>query len=181
MNINNNNNNNGVRAVPVASSSSFLTNSSSSSSSVPQSSLDVSAPSHNNKGPQQLDIRFKFDLPSNIADDDVVLVENILSAVQSLGTEDSPLCVKYKVKVVANGYILGACLPSADVFEVDLDDLLFVKSISPSRIDSVCIAKNTAQGSTELLVKILDHKQRIMITRSTSFSATRKRKFNSIL
>jgi hypothetical protein len=89
--------------------------------------------------------------------------------------------VKYKVKVVANGYILGACLPSADVFEIDLDDLLFVKSISPSRIDSVCIAKTTAQGSTELLVKILDHKQRIMITRSTSFSATRKRKFNSIV
>jgi hypothetical protein len=176
MNINNNNN--GLRTVPVASSSSFLTNS---SSSVSQSLVDVSAASHNNKQPQQQDLRFKFELPSNIADDDIVLVENILSAVQSLGTEDSPLCVKYKVKVVANGYILGACLPSADVFEIDLDDLLFVKSISPSRIDSVCIAKNTAQGSTELLVKILDHKQRIMITRSTSFSATRKRKFNSIV
>jgi hypothetical protein len=176
MNINNNNN--GLRAVPVASSSSFLTNS---SSSVSQSLVDVSAASHNNKQPQQQDLRFKFELPSNIADDDIVLVENILSAVQSLGTEDSPLCVKYKVKVVANGYILGACLPSADVFEIDLDDLLFVKSISPSRIDSVCIAKTTAQGSTELLVKILDHKQRIMITRSTSFSATRKRKFNSIV
>lgn len=176
MNINNNNN--GLRTVPVASSSSFLTNS---SSSVSQSLVDVSAASHNNKQPQQQDLRFKFELPSNIADDDIVLVENILSAVQSLGTEDSPLCVKYKVKVVANGYILGACLPSADVFEIDLDDLLFVKSISPSRIDSVCIAKTTAQGSTELLVKILDHKQRIMITRSTSFSATRKRKFNSIV
>ena len=141
MNINNNNN--GLRTVPVASSSSFLTNS---SSSVSQSLVDVSAASHNNKQPQQQDLRFKFELPSNIADDDIVLVENILSAVQSLGTEDSPLCVKYKVKVVANGYILSACLPSADVFEIDLDDLLFVKSISPSRIDSVCIAKTTAQG-----------------------------------
>lgn len=144
-------------------------------------SMDVPVAPNNNNNKQTQDGRSKFELPANIADDDVVLVDNILNALLSLGTEDSPLCVKYKVKVAANGYILSALLPSVDVFEVDLDDLLFIKSISPSRIDSVCIAKTTTQGSTELIVKILDHKQRIMITRSTSFSATRKRKFNSIV
>jgi hypothetical protein len=125
------------------------------------------------------DARLKFELP-NIAEDDIVLVENVLKAVQSLGTEDSPLCVKYKVKVISTGYMLISSFSAVDVYEVDLDDLLFIKSISPSRIDSVCIARTAAQGLSELIVKILDHKQRIMVTRSTSFSATRKRKWSSV-
>jgi hypothetical protein len=165
---NNNNNNNNSHGFSAQTTTSSLSGSS--------TSLDASA---NNNTKQAQDLRSKFDLP-NIAEDDIVLVENILNAVHSLGTEDSPLCVKYKVKVITSGYILSAFLPPIDVFEVDLDDLLFVKSISPSRIDSVCIARTAAQGSTELIVKILDHKQRIMITRSTTFSATRKRKWSSV-
>jgi hypothetical protein len=120
-----------------------------------------------------------FELP-NIEEDDIILVENILKAMQSLGPEGSPICVRYKVKVITTGYILRAFLPSSDVYEIDLDDLLFIKSISPSRIDSVCIARVAAQCSSELIVKVLDHKQRIMVTRSTSFSATRKRKWHNI-
>ena len=120
-----------------------------------------------------------FELP-DIEEDDIILVKNVLKAMQSLGPEDSPICVKYKVKVIATGYILRAFLPAVDVYEIDLDDLLFIKSISPSRIDSVCIARPATQSSSELIVKVLDHKQRIMVTRSTSFSATRKRKWQTM-
>ena len=117
----------------------------------------------------------EFELPV-IPDEDVVLVQNILEGMQSLGSEDMPICEKYNVKTVNDGYFLRAVFPAEDVFELDFDDLLFIKSISPSRIDSICIARTQTQGLTELVVKVLDHKQRIMITKTTSFSATRKRK-----
>ena len=122
-----------------------------------------------------------FELP-NIEEDDIILVENVLKALQSLGPKDSPICVKYKVNAIDDaGYILiSAFLPATDVFEIDLDDLLFIKSISTSRVDSVCIARVATQGSCEVIVKVLDSKQRIMVTRTTSFSATRKRTWETI-
>jgi hypothetical protein len=159
-NGNNNNNNNNISGG------------SSSSSEKRETMMTVVA---KNTTTQQKD----FELPI-IPEEDVILVENILEAMQSLGTEDLPICEKYQVKIISNGYMLRAFFPSSDIFELDLDDLLFLKSISPSRIDSVCIARTALQGVVELVVKVLDHKQRIMVTRSTSFSATRKRKWNVI-
>ena len=123
--------------------------------------------------------RKEFELPV-IPEEDVVLVQNILEAMQSLGSEDMPICEKYNVKTIDNGYFLRAVFPAEDVFELEFDDLLFIKSVSPSRIESICIARTHSQGLVELVVKVLDHKQRIMITKSTSFSATRKRKWESL-
>jgi hypothetical protein len=119
-----------------------------------------------------------FELP-NIPDDDLILVENILKVVKGLGTKDVSLCVKYKVDIIQTGYLLRAVLPATDVYEVDLEDLLFIQSVSPSRIERVCIAKSSSQ-QTEIIIKILDYKQKIMVTSVTSFSATRKRKFTQI-
>ena len=119
-----------------------------------------------------------FELP-NIPDDDLILVENILKVVKGLGTKDVSLCVKYKVDIIQTGYLLRAVLPATEVYEVDLEDLLFIQSVSPSRIERVCIAKSSSQQS-EIIVKVLDHKQKVMITSVTSFSATRKRKFTQI-
>jgi len=174
MNHNKNNGNNNNNNGTMVNNNNNNNNISGSSSSEKRETM-MTVVAKNTTTTQQKD----FELPI-IPEEDVILVENILEAMQSLGTEDSPICEKYQVKIISNGYMLRAFFPSSDIFELDLDDLLFLKSISPSRIDSVCIARTALQGVVELVVKVLDHKQRIMVTRSTSFSATRKRKWNVI-
>lgn len=141
---------------------------------------DNSKIGNNNNNTSSASSKTQFELP-NIPDDDLLLIENILKGLQSLGTKDTPICIKYKVDIINNGYLIRGVLPPIDIFEIDLEDLLFVQSISPSRIEKVCIAKSLPQQpQCEMLIKVLDHKQKIMITSVTSFSATRKRKWRQI-
>ena len=120
------------------------------------------------------------ELPASVPDDDKVLLENILIALQSLRTGDEPLCSKYKVDVAPTCYVIRAILPPSSPFEIHLDDLLFLQSVSPSRIEHIAVAKRT---SHELVIRVLDCKQRISVTSTTAFhvSATRKRKWTAIL
>jgi len=122
----------------------------------------------------------KIDVMQNIHEDDKVLVENIINALESLGTRDMPLCRKYKILTIPTGYHLIARLPNVDIFNVHLEDLLFLQSISPSRIENISIGRNSNHPSVELSVKILNNEQKIMITSSISFHTTRKRKLEHV-
>ena len=131
-----------------------------------------------------------FALPPSVPQDDVPILENVLTALQSLGTDSGsasgaavskPLFARYKVELVTTGYLLRAALPQGDLFELSHDDLLYLQSISPARIDSIAIGRSTAGGPCELLVRILNGTQRLMVTSTVAFfSATRKRKFQKL-
>ena len=122
----------------------------------------------------------KFKLPPTLFEDDVILVENILRAMQSLGTKENPICVKYKIDKNETGYILKAVLPANELYEIGLDDLLFIRSISPARIEHIAIV-NTETKNSELIVHVSDCKQQVMIASTVSFfSASRKRSRQSI-
>jgi hypothetical protein len=98
--------------------------------------------------------------------------------MKSLVTGDTATCSKYRVDTVPTGYLIRATLPASEHFEVHLDDLLFLQSISPARIEQIAIARRPP-NSMELLVRLLDFKQRVAITSTVSFysHATRKRKW----
>ena len=119
-------------------------------------------------------------IPPSIPDDDAVLLDNLLTALQSLqGPDNTPLCAKYKVEVAPTCYVVRAVLP-ADAFEFHVSDLLFLQSISPARIEHMAIARRPG-APLELVMRVLDCKQRIIVTSTVSFSssqATRKRKWS---
>lgn len=123
-----------------------------------------------------------IDIMQNIHEDDKIVIENIIHALESLGSEQLPTCRKYKVTSILTGYILTAKLPTTDVFEISMDDLLYLQSISPARIENIAIGRNVHNAhSVELSLKILNHEQRVMIRSTTQFhSSTRKRKLEHI-
>jgi hypothetical protein len=125
-----------------------------------------------------------FELPPNMPEEDVVLLQNILVALQSLGVDSAtaqPLCQMYKVDITVNGYLVRAAMPSSDLFEVTHDDFLFIKSISPARIESMAFGRSVHGGPCDLLIRVLDAKQRIMVTSTvTFFCGARKRKIQRI-
>ena len=129
---------------------------------------------------KNLNHEIKIDVMQNIREDDKILVENIINALESLGTRDMPLCRKYKILTIPTGYHLIAKLPSADVFNLQLEDLLFIQSISPTRIENISVGRNSNHPSVELSIKILNNEQKIMITSSVSFHTTRKRKLENV-
>ncbi len=110
-----------------------------------------------------------------------MVLQNILTALQSLGrssVDGKPVCTRYKVDTIPTGYMLRAALPNSDPFEISDEDMLFLKGINPARIDGISVGRSSsgASGHTELYVRILDSKQRIMITSTVLFySAARKR------
>ena len=112
-----------------------------------------------------------FDLPEDIVDDDRVLLHNVLTAMQA-----GSLCKEYKVDVIATGFLVRGTL-SCDVFEVDSDDLFFLTSVSPLRIERVAVARSS--GCNELVVKVLDCKQRVMVSGAATFTAIKKRRIAS--
>jgi hypothetical protein len=121
-----------------------------------------------------------FDLPLNTPEDDLVILQNILTALQSLGIDSAtalPLCQLYKVDLTPTGYLIRASMPTHDLFEITHDDFLFMRSINPARIESIALARSAHGGACELLVRVLDARQRIMVTSSVAFfGAARKRK-----
>ncbi len=110
----------------------------------------------------------------------MVLLQNVLVALQSLGIDSAtaqPLCQMYKVENTNTGYLIHAAMPATDLFEITHDDVLFLKSISPARMDGVGFGRCVQGGGCELLIRVLDSKQRIMVTSTvTFFSVARKRK-----
>ena len=131
-----------------------------------------------------------FELPPSVPDDDVILLHNILTALQSLtmtpvastaaGAAESPssallLCQRYKVNITPTGYLICAALPTLDqLFELTLDDMLFLQGLHPARIESISIGKGAGQ-SLELFIRVLDSRQRVMVTSSGSLWFSRKR------
>jgi hypothetical protein len=112
-----------------------------------------------------------------VLDEDVMVLEHILTALQSIAA-----CQQYRVRVwEKKGYLIHAALPSSDPFELSLDDLLFLRSIHPARIESLTFARSTAGGPSELLIWVLDATQPVMVVSTVAFfSATRKRKFEDL-
>ena len=141
-----------------------------------------------------------FELPPSVPDDDVILLHNILTALQSLTmtpiapaaasaaplapapgepSSSSPpllLCQRYKVNITPTGYLICAALPSLDqLFELTLDDMLFLQGLHPARIESISIGSKGAGQSLELFIRVLDSRQRVMVTSSGSLWFSRKR------
>jgi cephalosporin-C deacetylase-like acetyl esterase len=117
----------------------------------------------------------KFELPISVLEEDVAVIRNILTGLDDLGLTKGgvSLCTKYRVDVIPTGYLVRATLPSVDVMEIELEDLLFLQSISPARIEKVAIIRASQGGACEIAVRMLDHTQHIMITSYTTFSAAR--------
>ena len=113
-----------------------------------------------------------FDLPCDISEDDSNLLTSVLSAVHA--TEISSF---YKVIVTPTGYLIRGTL--ADDFEIDSEDLAFFISVNPTRVERVAVCNSN--GKNELVIKVLNMKQRVMVTTSCSFIANKKRKYTSIL
>jgi len=133
---------------------------------------------HNNNNNNQ-NVDGDFELPVHMPEEDIIVVRNILIGLQSLGTDDklSPLCVSYRVdSSFAGYYLLRAVLPSSNLFELELEDMLFIQSINPARIERVAITRSVISGPCELIIKVLDCKQRVMVVSLTNFFATRKLK-----
>lgn len=122
-------------------------------------------------------IEAEFELPVHMPEEDILVVRNILIGLQSLGTDNkfSPPCVSYRVDTSFTGYyLLRAMLPSANLFELDLEDMLFIQAINPARIERVAVTRSVISGPCELIIKVLDCKQKVMVVSLTNFFATRK-------
>ena len=113
----------------------------------------------------------EFELPENLSEDDEALLHGILCALCS-----TDLCTGYRVDTASaqNCFMIRGQL-SAGNFELDLDDLHFIRSASPLRVERVLVARCGEQ--IELLIKVLNSKQRVMLTDASVFYVTtRKRK-----
>ncbi len=108
-------------------------------------------------------------------DEDVLVVRNILIALQSLGMDSAtgqPLCVRYKVHPNESGYLLKGAMHQTNLFEVTLEDLLYLHGINPARIQSVALGRSNQGGPCELLIQVLDSKQHVMVASTTAFFST---------
>ena len=127
-----------------------------------------------------------FELPMHTPEEDIISINNVLTALMNLGappTEHatSSCAVSYNIKTIETGYLLRAVLPATDIFEFSLEDLLFLHSVSPARVERVNIARSQNCGPCEIVVKLLNSKQRIMTVSTLQFAtATHKRKWVSL-
>jgi hypothetical protein len=116
----------------------------------------------------------EFELPEDVSEDDEVLLTSVLTALCALD-----VCTAYRVKhMKPHSFLIMGTLPD-ESFEVDLEDLQFLHKASPLRIERVVVAR--VGGANELVVKVLNSKQRIMLTDTSMFYvSTRKRKAGRI-
>ena len=120
-----------------------------------------------------------FELPAATPPEDALVLEHMLTALQSLG--NGALALRYRVSVVkGKGYLLHAALPTHDPFELTQDDSHYLNSIHPARLESVGFARTVPGGPCELVLLVLNSAQRVMVTASVAFSATRKRRFTPV-
>lgn len=113
-----------------------------------------------------------FELPSELHDDDRQLVTNALTAMQALDK-----CSSYKVDVSrpGAGRIVVRGVLRDDVMEVDNEDVNLLVSVSPSRVERVAVVRNPP-ARFDIIVCLLDHTQRVMVTGLASFVAMKKRR-----
>lgn len=111
-----------------------------------------------------------FELPIEVHAEDTTLVVNVITALNALQYGGG-----YKVEVIKGGYILVRAVLEAGVNEVDSDDLHVLLSVSPSRIERVAVHK-TEKGELAIVVRIVDHTHRVMVTGMATFVAVKKRR-----
>ena len=113
-----------------------------------------------------------FELPVELHTDDRQLVTNVLTTLEAIG-----LCESYKVESQA-GYIVvrGVLKPEAN--EVDGDDMHMLLSVSPSRIERVSVVR-VPTARLDIVVRILDCTQRVMVTGMAAFVAIKKRRITT--
>lgn len=114
-----------------------------------------------------------FELPENLSEDDEFLLTNILTAIYA-----GEVCSSYKIHLIPTGYLIRGTLVNEEDFEIDLDDLQFITCVNPIRIERIAVCR--CGGKTELVVKVLNTKQRVMVTTSCTLMATKKRKYTQI-
>jgi hypothetical protein len=115
---------------------------------------------------------FYYELPEHIrGEDDRALLHNVLAAMSGAAS-----CKSYKIDVVTTGFVLRGRLDT-EVFELDSQDLFLILSISPLKIDRVSVAR--VAGHTELVVRVLNSRQRIMAERVLTVTATKRHRSKS--
>jgi len=126
-----------------------------------------------------------FELPNEISEDDQILLSSILSVLCSL-----EICTAYKVQPIVSkaqgptafgSYLIRGSLDE-DVFEVSMEEMHHIFSANRLRIEHIAVAR--CEGKNELLIKVLNSKQRVMLTNlhsSTFIVCNKKRKFEVFL
>lgn len=109
-----------------------------------------------------------YELPEDIPDDDRVVLHNVLTAMHACGA-----CHSYRVDTTQTGFLIRGLL-SDEAFEIDSDDIFLVGEVCSLRVERVAVARTA--GQNELVVKVLNTKQRVMIAGSATFTACKKRK-----
>jgi hypothetical protein len=119
-----------------------------------------------------------FELPPGTPDEDTIVITNILAALMHIGKEHKTcLTTGYKVETINVGYLLRALLPTTDTFEFSLEDLLLLHALNPARVDGVNVCRSSSGGQCEIVVKVLNAKQKIMTVSTLHFAASKKRRW----
>jgi hypothetical protein len=109
-----------------------------------------------------------------VAEADRALVQNVIYAILACKHPDS-LCTSWAVTCTPTHYVVSGLLPSGD-FDVSLVDMELIQSISPLRISSVSVV--CAQEKTRLVIKVLNHLQRVQLTKAdVVFTQKRRREW----
>lgn len=117
----------------------------------------------------------EFELPEGVNEDDELLLTNVLSALCALD-----VCETYNIQSIQQNtaFMIRGKLPEEN-FEIGLDDLRLIHMANTLRVEYVGVSR--CGGNNELLVKVLNTKQRVMITEDTTFFVcNRKRKISKI-
>lgn len=115
-----------------------------------------------------------FELPDDISEEDENLLTTVLSALYA-----GELCSSYKILQIPTGFLIRGNLTNEETFEIDVDDLQFISQANLIRVERVALCR--CGGKIELVVKVLNCNQRVMVTSSCTFTATKKRKYSSTL
>jgi hypothetical protein len=117
-----------------------------------------------------------FELPPNTPDEDVIVLNNLLTALMNVGKEHKTCITSgYKVETIEVGYLLRVVLPASDIFEFSLEDLLWIRGVNPARTDRVNVCRSSTGAPCEIVVKVLNSKQRLMTVSNLSFVGIHKR------
>ena len=110
-----------------------------------------------------------FELPNDISEEDEQLLTGILGALCSL-----EVCCQYKVEVIpSTGYLIRGALPE-EHFEVNLEQMLLLSNANFLRIENVLVSRS--KGNSELLIKVLNSKQKVMLTHSSTYIVYNKKR-----
>lgn len=113
-----------------------------------------------------------FELPVDVHTEDTTLVANVLTAMKALDC-----CECYKVEVLKGGYIMVRGVLKPEVNEIDSDHMHLLLGVSPSRIERVLLHRPD-HGRLDIVVRIMDHTHRVMVTGMATFVAVKKRRLS---